>query len=75
MHTQLISLFSLMDMLNLTSVVYLFCRLATGVSRVLREDGASVAQLGPLDVQVLLESKGFEAKEDQMGFRGPQAHQ
>ena len=75
MRTQLISHFLLMDVLNLTNVVNPFCRLETGVSRVLREDGGSAAQLAHLDVQVLSESKGFEVKEDQMGFRGPQAHQ
>lgn len=59
----------------MTNIVNLFCRLETGVSRVLREDGVSAARLAHLDVQVPLESKEFEVKEDQMAFRGPQAHQ
>lgn len=50
-------------------------RLETRVSRVLREDGGSAAREAHLDAQVLLESRGFEAKEDQMAFRGPQVHQ
>lgn len=64
-----------MAALDLIDVVNLFCRLETGVSRVLREDGGSEAQLAHLDVQVPSESKGFEVKGDQMAFRGPQAHQ
>ncbi|TKS85466.1 Collagen alpha-1(XXI) chain [Collichthys lucidus] len=50
-------------------------RSETRVSRVLREDGGSEAREAHLDAQVLLESRGFEAKEDQMAFRGPQVHQ
>lgn len=56
-------------------VVNLLCRLETGVSRVLREDGGSAARQAHLDAQVPLESRGFEVKEDQMAFRGPQVHQ
>ena len=56
-------------------VVNLLCRLETGVCRVLREDGGSVAPRAHLDAQVPSESRGFEVKEDQMAFRGPQVLQ
>ncbi|CAG6017433.1 unnamed protein product [Menidia menidia] len=50
-------------------------RLETGVSRVHREDGGSVALPAHLVVQVHWESRGYEAREDQMAFRGSLAHQ
>lgn len=45
------------------------------MNRVLKEDGGSAARQAHLDAQVLSESRGFEVKEDQMAFRGPQGHQ
>jgi len=51
------------------------CRLETGVSKAHREDGGSVALPAHLVVQVHWESRGFKAREDQMAFRGSQAHQ
>lgn len=62
-------------MLCPADVFNMLCRLETGVSRVLREDGGSVALQAHLDDQVPSESRGFEVKEDQMAFRGPQVHQ